>query len=52
MWDLLSRFDTILEEAAQKGEDKWVLPCDLPQNNHVSFIFAFLGSGSRLVEIN
>ncbi|XP_037772840.1 E3 ubiquitin-protein ligase HUWE1-like isoform X4 [Penaeus monodon] len=33
--DVLDRFDTILEEAAQKDEDKWVLPCDLPQNNHV-----------------
>lgn len=31
------RFDTILEEATDKGdEDKWVLPCDLPEHSHVS----------------
>lgn len=33
--DVLDRFDTILEEAAEKDEDKWVLPCDLPENSHV-----------------
>lgn len=33
--DVLDRFDTILEEAADKDEDKWVLPCDLPENCHV-----------------
>ncbi|XP_042241661.1 E3 ubiquitin-protein ligase HUWE1-like isoform X2 [Homarus americanus] len=33
--DVLDRFDTILEQAAEKDEDKWVLPCDLQENGHV-----------------
>ncbi|XP_076049070.1 HECT, UBA and WWE domain containing E3 ubiquitin protein ligase 1 isoform X2 [Oratosquilla oratoria] len=30
--DVLDRFDTILDAAAKKEEDKWVLACDLPYN--------------------
>lgn len=30
--EVLDRFDTILENAVKKDEDKWVLPCDLPEN--------------------
>lgn len=37
--DDVYRFDTILEEAAQNDDDKWVLPCDLPEWAHVCVAF-------------